>query len=141
MFAEDVGLLPGKMFSEMLRASLAAPPDFEGHAATLFRAMKDGGLVGFTRIDWFNGGLFDDDTALPLEKADIRDTLKAADLDWSDIDPSIFGTLFERGLDPDKRSQLGAHYTDHGKIMQIVDPVIVAPLTPNGTRPLPASAR
>ena len=32
-------------------------------------------------------------------------------LDWSQIDPSILGTLFERGLDPGKRAQLGVHYT------------------------------
>src|SRR5262249_5967229 len=48
---------------------------------------------------------------------------------WSNIDPSIMGTLFERGLDPGKRSQLGAHYTDPDKIMVIVNPVIVEPLT------------
>ncbi|HEX6010686.1 MAG TPA: DNA methyltransferase, partial [Geminicoccaceae bacterium] len=47
---------------------------------------------------------------------------------WSEIDPSIMGTLFERGLDPDKRSQLGAHYTDRDKIMRIVEPVIQRPL-------------
>jgi type II restriction/modification system DNA methylase subunit YeeA len=39
------------------------------------------------------------------------------------------GTLFERGLDPSKRSQLGAHYTDPEKIMMIVRPVIIEPLT------------
>ena len=37
--------------------------------------------------------------------------------DWSEVDPSILGTLFERGLDPDKRAQFGAHYTDRAKIM------------------------
>ena len=36
----------------------------------------------------------------------------AASLDWSLIDPTIFGTLFERFLDPEKRAQIGAHYTD-----------------------------
>ena len=77
---------------------------------------------------WFNGGLFDDDTALPLDRQGIETALKAAALDWSEIDPSILGTLFERGLDPDKRSQLGAHYTDREKIMRIVEPVIVRPL-------------
>ena len=51
-----------------------------------------------------------------------------AQRDWSQIDPSILGTLFERGLDPAKRSQLGAHYTDRDKIMQIVEPVIIRPL-------------
>ena len=54
--------------------------------------------------------------------------LAASDLDWSEIDPSILGTLFERGLDPDKRAQLGAHYTDRDKIMLLVEPVVVRPL-------------
>jgi len=71
---------------------------------------------------------FDDASALPLEKDDVADLIGAARLDWSEIDPSILGTLFERGLDPDKRSQLGAHYTDRDKIMMIVGPVIVEPL-------------
>jgi len=129
MFAEDVGLLPDQMFTTMLRASRSQPDSFAGHAATLFAAMKSGGLVGFTKVEWFNGGLFDDDSALPLDRDDIASLIAAAALDWSDVDPSILGTLFERGLDPDKRSQLGAHYTDRDKIMQIVEPVIVRPLS------------
>ena len=70
-----------------------------------------------------HGGLFDDGAALPLEAADIETVLAASDLDWSEIDPSILGTLFERGLDPGKRAQLGAHYTDRDKIMLLVEPV------------------
>lgn len=54
--------------------------------------------------------LFDGDAALPLQAEDISLLQRAAALDWAEIDPSILGTLFERGLDPDKRSQLGAHY-------------------------------
>ena len=128
MFAEDVGLLPDHMFTAMLKASAPKPETFATNAAILFGAMKSGGLVGFTKVEWFNGGLFDDDSALPLERADIDNLIAAAALDWSEIDPSILGTLFERGLDPDKRSQLGAHYTDRDKIMQIVEPVIIRPL-------------
>lgn len=128
MFAEDVGLLPNKMFQRMLEHCGNTPDDFSAHAQTLFRAMQTGGMVGFEKVEWFNGGLFDDDTALPLKSEDIKDLLTAAKLDWADIDPSILGTLFERGLDPDKRSQLGAHYTDREKIMMIVGPVIVEPL-------------
>lgn len=128
MFAEDVGLLPDHMFTAMLKASVSKPESFSTNAAILFGAMKLGGLVGFTQVEWFNGGLFDDDSTLPLERADINNLIAAAALDWSEIDPSILGTLFERGLDPDKRSQLGAHYTDRDKIMQIVEPVIIRPL-------------
>lgn len=128
MFAEDVGLLPDKLFEQMLDASRIDPAEFEPNSRILFEAMRKGGRIDFKKIEWFNGGLFDTDGTLPLEKADILDLIEASKLDWSDIDPSILGTLFERGLDPDKRSQLGAHYTDRDKIMMIVRPVIVEPL-------------
>ena len=129
MFAEDVGLLPDDMFTKMLEQARRRPASFAAMAGVLFGAMAErDGLVGFEPVAWFNGGLFDDDAALPLEREEIDTALKAAALDWSEIDPSILGTLFERGLDPDKRSQLGAHYTDRDKIMRIVEPVIVHPL-------------
>ena len=127
MFAEDVGLLPSGMFTRMLEQARRLPEAFAGHARTLFGAMATGGWVGFEEVAWFDGGLFDDDSALPLDKAEIATVLATADLDWSEIDPSILGTLFERGLDPRKRAQLGAHYTDRDKIMLIVEPVIVRP--------------
>lgn len=132
MFAEDVDLLPKKMFQRMLEQSEHAPEDFADNARTLFAAMHakeaKNRRVGFESVHWFNGGLFDSDDVIALEKADIKNLLTAAKLDWSEIDPSILGTLFERGLDPDKRSQLGAHYTDRDKIMMILDPVIKEPL-------------
>ena len=127
MFAEDVGLLTDHMFTRMLERALSRPDDFTAMARDLFGAMSTGGRIGFETVEWFNGGLFDDNTVLPLSKTEIETTLKAAALDWSEIDPSILGTLFERGLDPDKRSQLGAHYTDRAKIMRIVEPVIIRP--------------
>jgi type II restriction/modification system DNA methylase subunit YeeA len=129
MFAEDVRLLPNKLFEKALRRAENAPDKAQGYLKGLFAAMKDGGEFGLDDIPWFNGGLFDDDEALPLDHNDVRLVLKAASLYWGDIDPSILGTLFERGLDPSKRSQLGAHYTDREKIMMIVGPVIVEPLT------------
>ncbi len=128
MFAEDVGLLPNAMFTRMLEHARQRPEDFAALARDLFGAMSVGGRVGFETVEWFNGGLFEDDATLPMDKSQIETTLEASGLDWSNIDPSILGTLFERGLDPDKRSQLGAHYTDRDKIMRIIDPVIVRPL-------------
>lgn len=73
--------------------------------------MVEGGSTKSTgsRGPFKNGG------ALPLSEADIR-TADATRQNWSEINPSIMGTLFERGLDPSKRSQLGAHYTDADKI-------------------------
>ena len=127
MFAEDVGLLPNDMFTRMLEQARRSPEEFAPMARDLFGAMAAGGRVGFEAVAWFNGGLFDSDDALPLTRDEIETTLEAAALDWSEIDPSILGTLFERGLDPAKRSQLGAHYTDREKIMQIIEPVVIRP--------------
>jgi type II restriction/modification system DNA methylase subunit YeeA len=127
MFAESAGLLPERMFKRMLEQARRHPGEFPLLGSNLFRVMKDGGWIGFEQVDWFNGGLFDDDTAIPLNGDDIAVVRHVADLDWSEIDTSIFGTLFERGLDPDKRSQLGAHYTHRDKIRLIVEPVITRP--------------
>ena len=127
MFADDVGLLPDHMFTRMLRQARRIPKHFTDLAGTLFEVMASGGRVGFEPVAWFNGGLFDDRDALPLEASEIEMVLAASDLDWSEIDPSILGTLFERGLDPGKRTQLGAHYTDRDKIMLIVEPVVIRP--------------
>ena len=127
MFADDVGLLPAQMFTRMLQQARRTPADFPPLAGALFRVMATGGRVGFEAVDWFNGGLFDDAAALPLEQSEIETVLAASDLDWAEIDPSILGTLFERGLDPGKRAQLGAHYTDRDKIMLIVEPVVIRP--------------
>jgi hypothetical protein len=49
-------------------------------------------------------------------------------MDWRAIDPTIFGTLFERGLDPAARAPLGAHYTDTGTIAKLIEPLIREPL-------------
>jgi type II restriction/modification system DNA methylase subunit YeeA len=128
LFAEDIELLPRQMFTRLLDAGLKDPASLSAMLEDLFGAMATGGRIGFEPVDWFNGGLFDSRDALPLERDDIKTLRALAGLDWSAIEPSIFGTLFERGLDPDKRSQLGAHYTDRGSIMRLVDPVVLDPL-------------
>jgi type II restriction/modification system DNA methylase subunit YeeA len=86
------------------------------------------GLYGNDDIPWFNGGLFKKISVLALSVMEMTELRNAAALNWSAIDVSIFGTLFERGLDPGKRSQLGAHYTDPATIMRIVEPVLQRPL-------------
>lgn len=133
LFAEDVNLLQDDLFKRMLdnlaQRREQVPERSQKLLSELFANMRVGGSFGLEHILHFNGGLFDDDEALPLD-ADSLDMLRViAKQDWSSIDPTIFGTLFERFLDPDKRAQIGAHYTDPDKIMMIVNPVIVRPLT------------
>ena len=128
LFAEDAELLPGKLFERLLDKSQTDPAKLSTRLEELFNAMRKGGDFALEDIYWFNGGLFEKIEILPLDTVEIKILHEAAKLDWSDIEPSIFGTLFERGLDPSKRSQLGAHYTDAQSILRIIKPVIVEPL-------------
>jgi type II restriction/modification system DNA methylase subunit YeeA len=128
MFSEDAGLLKAGLFTELAEKGVEHPEHFEVFVKRLFQAMQTGGPFGSEIIDWFNGGLFDSDDTIPLTLGQIRIVRDLARMDWSQIEPAIFGTLFERGLDPDKRSQLGAHYTDPESIMRLVNPTIVEPL-------------
>jgi len=126
-FAEDVHLLPARLFERLV--SLHATADaMRQQLTSLFKLMQVGGLFGAEQISWFNGGLFEVVDVPPLSAEDVGALQTASAMNWSAIDPSIFGTLFERGLDPSKRSQLGAHYTDPQTIMRLVEPVVRTPL-------------
>jgi type II restriction/modification system DNA methylase subunit YeeA len=128
LFAQDARLLPNNVVMQLLETGVRRPEQANRMLRSLFSAMKKGGVFGTHVIEWFNGSLFDSSDAVPLEPDDIRELLSVASLDWSAIEPSIFGTLFERGLDPGKRAQIGAHYTDPQSIMRIVQPVVIDPL-------------
>ena len=135
-FAEDVGLLPDLIFQKMINAKLDLPTrdgllpsdKLARGLSTLFCAMRTGDLFGVYDIARFNGNLFKIIDVPVLSIMEVTELRNAANLNWAAIDVSIFGTLFERGLDPAKRSQLGAHYTDPATIMRIVQPVIERPL-------------
>ncbi len=128
LFAEDIELLPSGLFTRLVAASVTPPGDFGLRLRELFARMATGGFFGEHKIPYFNGGLFTDDTALPLTSHDLATLARAAALDWASIEPAIFGTLFERSLDPTKRSQLGAHYTSRDDILLIIEPVLMVPL-------------
>ena len=137
MFAEDEGLLhrsptdDSKIFTAILKAAYTDPLKAANRINNLFTAMqKKGGQYGNDDIAWFNGGLFKTIDVPALTESDLSILYHAADaLDWRAIDPTIFGTLFERGLDPTNRAQLGAHYTDVATINKLIDPLITRPLT------------
>jgi len=129
MFAQRTGLLPPRLIQRLAENTKRDPVQFGKGLRDLFSKMsKSGGLFGPEEIQWFNGGLFDGEDVLPLTSKQIEVVRDIAELDWSEVEPAIFGTLFERGLDPDKRSQLGAHYTDRESIEKLVEPVLLEPL-------------
>ena len=129
LFADSIELLPEHLFRQMIEVDKTRPTNFTRKLKLLFAAMASpGSTFGHHDIHYFNGGLFSDDTVFDLTVSDMTILKSAAQLDWSQVEPAIFGTLFERGLDPGKRSQLGAHHTSREDILLIVEPVLMEPL-------------
>jgi len=129
MFSEDFGLLPENAFTQAL-------VDCKGGQSTydllggLFRQMnaKSPARGGrFKNVPYFNGGLFTDAEALDLPGNQIEKLLGAAQHDWTLVDPSIFGTIFQYSMGEDSRHAHGAHYTSEADIQKVVLPTIVQP--------------
>ena len=128
LFAEDIGILPPDLFSRLVTRPGQNATTFMVQVRQLFAAMATGGFFGVETIKHVDGGLFNDDSVLLLDADSLRILAEVCGLNWSAIEPVILGTLFERGLDPDKRSQLGAHFTAKDDILLVVEPVLMAPL-------------
>ncbi len=129
MFAEDIGLLPADGFRKILKNLGRDPRSIAADVQALFQAMAGGGTHWGEPIEHFNGHLFDGTDALELRGAEWEVVEEVArQYDWSQLDVSIFGTLFERVMDEGKRKQLGAHYTSFDDIRTLVEPVVMAPL-------------
>jgi hypothetical protein len=130
MFVEDVGLLRKRGFTEILDRCLEDPRRFTSEIDDLWRHMDRGGYspgIG-EKLLKFNGKLFKNALALPLVTEEIQLLRDASAADWRDLEPAIFGTLFEQALDPVERKRLGAHYTPRAYVERLVDATIIEPL-------------
>ncbi|SDE52358.1 class I SAM-dependent DNA methyltransferase [Kordiimonas lacus] len=131
MFAEDIKLLPERSFTELLESMRG---DTRGLLPRMLEAlwgsMDRGGFSPELRetVKRFNGYLFKERTALPLEEPQLELLILAARADWKSVEPAIFGTLLERALDPRERHKLGAHYTPRAYVERLVVPTVMEPL-------------
>ncbi len=129
VFAEDIDLLE-KYFVTRLLAECTPKTSFD-LIGGLFRAMNTpGGTKGgrFKGVPYFNGGVFQNPAELDLESEEIAILLSVAkDNDWSQVQPEIFGTIFQHSLGAKERHAHGAHFTHPADIMKIVGPTIAEP--------------
>ena len=133
LYSEDAGLLPEGLFTRIVGQHYRNPATFDRAIRSLFAQMATGGFSGADEIAHFNGDLFkgfgqgSGDT-VELSTVALQRLGEACEKNWRDIEPSIFGTLFERALDASKRAQTGAHYTGADDIALVVEPVVMTPL-------------
>jgi len=101
MFAEDVELLPKNSFTDLLESLPASGEGFQDFMRQLFREMNTGtgkgiSLVLRKKLLHFNGGLFADDTVLPINGLQLGLLKNAARQNWGNVEPAIFGTRSSR---------------------------------------------
>lgn len=137
MFAEDVELLPKGAFVELLERHRSTPATLARAMRALWADMDRGGEDGYSatlgqNVLRFNGKLFKDSSAdgyaLALTPEQVERLIAAAQANWREVEPAIFGTLLERALDPVERHALGAHYTPRAYVERLVMPTIIDPL-------------
>ena len=128
LYSEDAGLLPEGLFTRIVGQHYRDPATFDEAIRSLFRLMATGGHAGADQIAHFNGDLFNVVDTVELSTVALQRLGEACERNWRDVEPSIFGTLFERALDASKRAQTGAHYTGADDIELVVEPVLMTPL-------------
>ncbi len=134
MFAEDVELLPKGAFLGLLQTHRNDPATLQQMLRILWADMDRGGFSAALAkpVLHFNGKLFkgagQDGYSLLLTPAQIDLLIQAAQSNWREVEPAIFGTLLERALDPTERHALGAHYTPRAYVERLVLPTVIEPL-------------
>ncbi len=130
MFAEDSKLIPEGSFTQLLKNQRAHPEHLEHQLSALWAAMDKGEFSPALGVPLrkFNGYLFKERTALPLDAEELEVLIQAAEHVWTEVEPAIFGTLLERALNPKERAKLGAHYTPRAYVERLIGPTIMEPL-------------
>ena len=129
MFAEDAGLLPAGLFSQIIRDCIEGQSTYD-LIGGLFRQMNTSAPARAGRyegVPYFNGGVFAVVEPVELDKVELEALQEAVKEDWSKVQPVIFGSLFEASMDAKERHAFGAHYTTEADIMKIVVPTITRP--------------
>lgn len=130
-FAEDTGIFEKEsVFTDTLSLHTAENGhDVHEFLNQLFKRLntEDGNFPSYLeQFPYVNGGLFRDDILSPKFSARSRKILlECGDLDWSEINPDIFGSMIQAVADPEERSDLGMHYTSVPNIKKLIEPLFL----------------
>ncbi|MFO0881933.1 MAG: DNA methyltransferase [Candidatus Saccharimonadales bacterium] len=134
MFADDSGIFEHRSFEHYLynRTEIDGS-DFGPRLINVFKVLNQDILDRSSTLDedlkvfpYINGGLFAEKLDIPDFNHNMRDALlKAMELDWSQVSPAIFGSMFQGVMDEKQRRNLGAHYTSEVNILKVIKPLFL----------------
>lgn len=130
-FAEDTGIFEAKQFTNAIK-NYTQPDgsDLHGYLDKIFAVMNHNHRENLPdyigKFPYVNGGLFKDNHPVPQFSFKSRQLLlENGDLDWSIINPDIFGSMMQTVVDAKQRSGLGMHYTSVPNIMKVIEPLFL----------------
>jgi hypothetical protein len=132
-FAEDTHIFQDGQFTNAISSHTAVDgSNLNSYLETLFEVLntdkKDRKDLSayLDSFPYVNGGLFKDPHPVPVFSRKSRQLcIDAGEMNWKDINPDIFGSMFQGVIDPDKRGSLGAHYTSVPNIMKVIEPLFL----------------
>ncbi|WP_335963119.1 class I SAM-dependent DNA methyltransferase [Acinetobacter haemolyticus] len=133
-FAEDTEIFQDKQFTSAISKSNEDGSDLSYLIGRLFKVLnqssedREADLPDYLAdFPYVNGGLFKDDIQVPKFTRKSRRILIECgkDLDWSDINPDIFGSMFQAVVHTEQRSTMGQHYTSVPNIMKVIEPLFL----------------
>ena len=133
-FAEDTNIFTRNQFSEAVESHTKSDgSDVNDYLNRLFKTLdqttteRDDLPDYLASFPYVNGGLFTKNIPAPIFSRKSRDMLIecGTTLDWSDINPDIFGSMIQAVVHPDQRGGMGMHYTSVTNIMKVIEPLFL----------------
>lgn len=129
LFAEDTGIFEKYQFQNLIRQRTKEDgSDLAGWIGQLFETLNRSPEKRLKNLDqqlkdfaYINGDLFKEHMPTAAFDAEMRQILlEACAMDWANISPEIFGSLFQSVMDKEQRRHLGAHYTSEENILKVI---------------------
>ena len=134
-YAEDTGIFKADQFYDVIdRTTNIDGSDVDSVLYELFEVLdlpessteRDAKPTHLSAFPYVNGSLFEYQFAIPeFDARTRRILLECARLSWAEINPDIFGSMFQAVIDPEQRGSLGQHYTSVSNIMKVIQPLFL----------------
>lgn len=134
MFCEDAGLIEPGLFRDYVASVDGA--HLRGALIELFAWLDTDDEARkqeypselLARFPYMNGGLFRERIQIPQLNEQVHYEILVSgcqEFDWSGVDPTVFGSIFEGALSHDTRRSGGMHYTSPENIHKVIDPLFL----------------
>lgn len=134
LFADDTGIFQKDLFRDLIENRTRVDgSDLGGWLSQFFQTLNTPQDSRMKNLDedldafpYVNGKLFEEALPIPAFDSSMREMLiKCSALDWGQISPAIFGSMFQSVMNPEERRNLGAHYTSEKNIMKLIKPLFL----------------